>query len=131
MNSTLHRFKLLACLAFLQTVCLFEVKAQLVDDDTTAAYLASQCAVSSGISADNYHSYAESLARTMSLVSVDAQEDIFGYVPMPSGALATDAEDLIDEFQQLLDEEEGDEDEDSELSWWEKIIEWWKSQQDI
>lgn len=52
-----------------------------------------ECAASSGYPAEGYMQYARGLALTLSFVNVEAQKEIFGFVPL-QGAAQTPVGDL-------------------------------------
>ncbi|MDF1825735.1 MAG: hypothetical protein P1U68_13900 [Verrucomicrobiales bacterium] len=66
------------------------LKAQIVDDDTSATMLAFQCAVSSGQAASGYENYGRKLAKTIALLGPDQQYRIFGYTPQPAASFVGD-----------------------------------------
>ena len=131
MKNSKRAILLSCCMILFFAFLRSEANAQLVDNDSTAAYLAVQCAISSGTSSDNYAAYAASLAKTMGQISAADQEEIFGYVPTPSGSAGEEAEEALSAFQSILDGEEEEDDEEesgsSGNSWWEMLLAWWKS----
>ncbi|MEM6280066.1 MAG: hypothetical protein AAF733_11340 [Verrucomicrobiota bacterium] len=57
--------------------------AQIRDDESSATYLAAQCAISSGGDASAYEVYCRRLAKTVALLSPGQQKRVFGFVPQP------------------------------------------------
>lgn len=60
-------------------------EAQIGENDSSAEYIAIQCAISSGNLASDYLEYGHSLAKTLSLLDPAQQERIFGSIPQPGG----------------------------------------------
>ncbi|MDF1740910.1 MAG: hypothetical protein P1U86_17240 [Verrucomicrobiales bacterium] len=60
------------------------VEAQIGENDTSAEYIAIQCAISSGNLASDYLEYGHKLAKTISLLDLAQQERIFGSIPQPA-----------------------------------------------
>ncbi|NNE91590.1 MAG: hypothetical protein HKN23_08085 [Verrucomicrobiales bacterium] len=61
------------------------MRAQLGDNQGSVQFIATQCAVSSGGSTDQYMSYASSMAKMFSHLSAAQQKEVFGYTPNPGG----------------------------------------------
>ncbi|MEM1442849.1 MAG: hypothetical protein AAGF67_10945 [Verrucomicrobiota bacterium] len=83
-NSFQHRSILAVVAAALSVLFAApELYGQIRDDESSANYLATQCAVSSGGDASNYEDYCRKLAKTVALLSAGQQERVFGFVPQP------------------------------------------------
>ena len=65
----------------------FNLHAQLLDDVESAAMLTLQCVLSSGSGDGDYTEYGGKLAKTLSKLSSEEQERVFGYLPDPLGLL--------------------------------------------
>lgn len=64
-------------------LCSPMARAQIKNDESSISILAIQCAMSSGFPASGFQEYSVGLAKTLSLLSGDQQERVFGYVPQP------------------------------------------------
>jgi len=77
---TLLHISLVLTLALL---CSHTARAQIKNDESSISILAIQCAMSSGFPAAGFADYSTGLAKTLSLLSGDQQERVFGYIPQP------------------------------------------------
>ncbi len=82
-KSTFPRVVALGLIAF-----PFQLHAQLLDNVESANLLAVQCAVSDGSGNGDYAEYGAKLAKTLSLLSSEKQERVFGFLPNPAGGVS-------------------------------------------
>lgn len=105
----------------LSGISIQRAEAQLGDNDSTVDFLAMQVGASAGISADNYRSYAEKLAKTIANLDSGQQATVFGFVPFPTVSTQSASSSSI--VDPTSTETAGSGTDSSGSNWWEGLME--------